>query len=266
MSVLNARIKLKYDSLDTWNSSNFAPLSGEMCLAYVEDNGAIAVGAKVGDGTHTFSQLPWLQATAADVYAWAKAQNPPTASQIAATTTSGTSTVQAILTSIESALAGLNGAMHYYGTVQADPTVTAPTGTFTAGDVIVYGNKEYVYDGSTWRELGNEGSYALSTISISAGDGLTGGGNLTQNRTITHATPTGASATTLGTSGGHQYIQTLTTDKFGHVTAASYGTETTYHTVATSGSAYDLEEVNGTTTQYFIFDCGSASVLTDAAN
>jgi hypothetical protein len=40
----------------------------------------------------------------------------------------------------------------------------------------------------------------------------------------------------------------LTTDKFGHVTAASYGTEATYHAVATSGSAYDLEEVNGTTT------------------
>ena len=32
---------------------------------------------KVGDGTSTFAQLPWISAKAADVYAWAKQANLP---------------------------------------------------------------------------------------------------------------------------------------------------------------------------------------------
>jgi hypothetical protein len=32
---------------------------------------------KVGDGTSTFAQLPWISAKAADVYAWAKQASLP---------------------------------------------------------------------------------------------------------------------------------------------------------------------------------------------
>ena len=61
---------------------------------------------------------------------------------------------------VTEAIADLNGAMHFRGTVDADPTVTAPTGTYKAGDVVLFGYDEYVYDGTKWVTLGNESIYA----------------------------------------------------------------------------------------------------------
>ena len=61
---------------------------------------------------------------------------------------------------VTGAIADLNGAMHFRGTVDADPTVTIPTGTYKAGDVVLFGYDEYVYDGSNWVTLGNESIYA----------------------------------------------------------------------------------------------------------
>ena len=43
-NTLNARIKLKYDLLTNWNNSTFIPLPGEVCIAYIETNAAIAGG------------------------------------------------------------------------------------------------------------------------------------------------------------------------------------------------------------------------------
>jgi len=56
---------------------------------------------------------------------------------------------------------GLSTAMHYKGAVEAAPTTTTPTGTYSAGDVVTYSNSEYVYDGENWRELGSENSFKL---------------------------------------------------------------------------------------------------------
>ena len=64
---------------------------------------------------------------------------------------------------VTGAIADLNGAMHFIGTVDADPTVTKPTGTYKAGDVVLFGYDEYVYDGSKWVTLGNESIYAKKT-------------------------------------------------------------------------------------------------------
>jgi hypothetical protein len=59
---------------------------------------------------------------------------------------------------------------------------------------------------------------ADETITITAGAGLTGGGNLTANRTISHAdTSTQASVSNTG----NNVIQSLTLDTYGHITAIS---------------------------------------------
>ena len=60
-------------------------------------------------------------------------------------------------------VADLNGAMHFRGTVDADPTTTTPTGTYKAGDVVLFGYDEYVFDGTKWITLGNESIYAKAT-------------------------------------------------------------------------------------------------------
>lgn len=77
--TLQTRIKLKYDTLANWTSNNPKLLAGEVALTTIDnvsspvtENNIPAVMMKVGDGSHNFKDLPWLQAPAADVYAWAK--------------------------------------------------------------------------------------------------------------------------------------------------------------------------------------------------
>lgn len=66
---------------------------------------------------------------------------------------------------VTSAVSDLNGAMHFIGVSTTDPlsengpTVTGVT-SFKAGDVVLFGYDEYVYDGTKWVTLGNESIYA----------------------------------------------------------------------------------------------------------
>lgn len=67
-----------------------------------------------------------------------------------------------------------------------NPNITIDGESYTAhrGDEVIYGGKEFLWTGTMWQQLGDEESWAAKTITISAGTGLTGGGNLTQNRTL----------------------------------------------------------------------------------
>lgn len=94
--------------------------------------------------------------------------------------------------------AGLTGAMHFVGTSTTDPTsTTGPTVDGQAysgksGDVVLWNKKEFVYDGTKWTELGDEGSYALKTTTVN-------GHSLESNITLT-AADVGADAA--GTAAG----------------------------------------------------------------
>jgi hypothetical protein len=145
---------------------------------------------------------------------------------------------------------GLTNAMHFKGVLSSLPTPTTAD-AYVDGDVILVGNKEYVRSGKTataagsWVELGDESSHALKTISISAGEGLTGGGTLESNRTISHAADHTA-ATAAAVKVGQ--------DKFGHVilggalTTANNGKHT--HSVnATIGKDTFLKGASANTTK-----------------
>lgn len=72
----------------------------------------------------------------------------------------------ATMTDVTNAVAGLSGAMHFVGTSTTDPaggTVTIGEEAYTgkSGDVVLFGQKEYVFDGTNWKLLGDEGSYAV---------------------------------------------------------------------------------------------------------
>lgn len=83
--TLNVRIRNKYDSYENWVASGLVLEAGEIATAYTTidvtvDNGKAkhpALLMKVGDGTNTFANLPWLSAKAADVAEWAKAATKP---------------------------------------------------------------------------------------------------------------------------------------------------------------------------------------------
>lgn len=78
---LNAKIQLRNDSLDNWNKNSTVILQkGEVGFVEIPGNDASTptILFKVGDGKTQFAKLPWVTALAADVYAWAKAENKPT--------------------------------------------------------------------------------------------------------------------------------------------------------------------------------------------
>ncbi len=82
--MINTRIQLKYDTLINWEASTFKLKAGELAivtLATTKDGTTAGTANqhpvlfKVGTGNHTFSELPYASALAADVYSWAKAAN-----------------------------------------------------------------------------------------------------------------------------------------------------------------------------------------------
>jgi len=80
---INIRISNKYDSYTAWTENNPVLLKGEIAIVVVPaETGAVkqepALLMKVGDGEATFNALPWLSAKAADVAAWALADDKPT--------------------------------------------------------------------------------------------------------------------------------------------------------------------------------------------
>lgn len=81
----------------------------------------------------------------------------------------------ATVADITTAVADLNGAMHYVGKEDKLPTDVSK---YKAGDVIIVGIKEYVFDGTKFDELGDEGAIgkaleALSGESTNASAGKT---------------------------------------------------------------------------------------------
>ena len=82
---LNVRLSLKYDSYTNWMNSSLVLNKGEAAIAYIETgetqvvNGVSAPQTliKIGDGVHTFKDLPFMSGLAADVYGWAKAAVKP---------------------------------------------------------------------------------------------------------------------------------------------------------------------------------------------
>lgn len=76
------------------------------------------------------------------------------------------------ISTINGKLAGLTGAMHFVGTSTTDPmgesgATVENYSTFTSGDVCLFGNKEFVYNGTAWVELGDEGSHLTKTEAAS---------------------------------------------------------------------------------------------------
>lgn len=82
---LQTRIQLKYDSYENWLASDLVLKAGEAAICTVPTGTTVdgvalppATLMKIGTGTQKFSELPWLQAVASDVYTWAKASTKPT--------------------------------------------------------------------------------------------------------------------------------------------------------------------------------------------
>lgn len=130
---------------------------------------------------------------------------------------------------------GLSGAFKYVGDYSTKlPTLTVDD-TFKQGNVITYQGKEYVCMVTTdssgnvtekkWRELGDESSHALKSISITCDGALGGGGTLASNITITHNTVTRTDVTETaslpGYGGEFTVVTGVTSNEYGHITSVT---------------------------------------------
>ena len=73
---------------------------------------------------------------------------------------------------VNEAVADLNGAMHFVGKLEAVPEGEANE-AYSAGDVILVGYDEYVFDGTTWQPLGNESIYQTKELATEQHNALT---------------------------------------------------------------------------------------------
>ena len=79
----------------------------------------------------------------------------------------------ATVADITTAVADLNGAMHYVGKEDKLPTDVSK---YKAGDVIIVGIKEYVFDGTKFDELGDEGAIGTALAALSGESANTSAG------------------------------------------------------------------------------------------
>ena len=123
---------------------------------------------------------------------------------------------------------GLSNAMHFAGTTTSAIAQDSTMNPISindkdyqpnAGDVVLYAQKEFVWDGAEWVELGDQSSYALKTISIT-GDNtyITGGGTLADSHVLSHALINNPTVGTVGNASNHHVVSGVTTDAAGHVT------------------------------------------------
>ena len=143
-----------------------------------------------------------------------------------ATTTTKPSTGKYIQTVI--------GSTTYYVSITNSGTATQQNAQL--GDVISVGVVEYVCTTAgasgtnVFTQIGDESSYALKSVKVEGSGVLSGGGNLTTNRTITHNE-------VLGTAQNTADVYKIKIDEYGHISEA---TSAGLSTVATSGSYNDL--------------------------
>lgn len=91
-------------------------------------------------------------------------------------------TTLALTTWLEAQIQGLTGAMHFMGVTDPEAGETpaariealyqSKSATPAAGDIVIDGTKEFVYDGTNWKELGDEGTYATQAQLETAVSGI----------------------------------------------------------------------------------------------
>lgn len=172
-------------------------------------------------------------------------------------TSTNVPTSAAVASLISTATSGLTGAMHFKGTISSLPSATDSTtySTYAAGDVVLVGDKEYVYDkganatDSAWVLLGDEGSYALktSTTNVGSASGWSAGAN--PSLSYTARTVKSVKTNTAGTAAS----LTTTTHTIPNVTAAGSATTAsvasgtltiTNGSAPTLGTAFSVKAVN----------------------
>jgi hypothetical protein len=131
------------------------------------------------------------------------------------------------------------------GTLTADQTVTLPDATGTV---------------ALTSDISDD------TITITAGDALTGGGTFTLNGSATEVTIDHADTSTQASvdNSGRTYIQDITLDTYGHITGITSATETVVNSdnqLATAAALIDVSAMGTNTTASFTHGLTSKNLI-----
>ena len=161
------------------------------------DNVPSLNASKINAGTFDVARIPNITLSKVTDSGTAAAANVATGAIADASTDNGLVTAAQVATYVGNKTAGLSCAMHFLvvtttaikdGDAVGAITVDGKTVTPAAGDVVLYGNKEFVCTSAAWEELGDEGSHVLKTQTI---NGKALSGNITLTATDVGADPTG---------------------------------------------------------------------------
>lgn len=153
----------------------------------------------------------------------------------------------ATMADVTGAVAGLSGAMHFEGVKESVPASGAG---YESGDVILVGNKEYVYDGTSWHELGDESIYAVKGSIVNADIAANAAIDQSKIAGLTAALAAKANTADLGTMAAEtatDYVKKAEAPGYNDIltktTAAS-----TYATQAVVNNKVDKEDGKGLST------------------
>lgn len=153
----------------------------------------------------------------------------------------------ATMADVTEAVGDLSGAMHFEGVKESIPENSEG---YSSGDVILVGNKEYVFDGETWHELGDESIYAVKGSIVNAD--IAANAAIAQSKIANLTADLGKKANTadLGTMAGKN-----ATDYVAKTEAPGYSdiltktsAATTYATIAAVGNKVDKIKGKGLST------------------
>ncbi len=197
LAVLAKAIDAKINALNVSSISGTG--AGKTLASLSETDGKIAA---------TFQDISITKSQVSDLGTIGQAAEKNVDTFISAGTTStNLPTSAAVAGFVEDAVAGLTGAMHLIGTTTtelidgdttASVTIDGQTVTPQSGDVVLYAGKEFVWDGTSWELLGDEGSYALKTSTTQVGSAS--GWNAGKATTLTKTDVSIPNVTSVGTA------------------------------------------------------------------
>lgn len=143
-------------------ANNDAAVANQFVTAAVQSNGIVTVSRSTITENSITGEISQSKITGLTTALAGKQDNLTFAGDYSAS--NPVTTQSYVDEQIADVVADINGAMHFIGTVEKDPTTNTAdeNSSYIAGDVVVYGIVEYVYNGQgTWIQLGEEGIYKL---------------------------------------------------------------------------------------------------------
>lgn len=137
---------------------------GQVSSVTVDASGIVGTSADATTANTIYGAKNYADAavkTLSDTLGTAAKANVATADIVIGSTDANLVSGSQVAKFVKNQVADLAGAMHFVGTKDAVPTDIA---NYSAGDIILVGAKEYVYNGSAWVELGDEGAWEAKGV------------------------------------------------------------------------------------------------------